>query len=185
MDAGRRGLEDLPLDGRVNASLIDVSTFLSGDTDDHRIEELLWGLSLIDSEQEWRQAARQLTAPPRDTLRPSYAYALLKLFFLPHGLSWPSGGDRITIKPEPEILVRLRVSDVDGACVIAARRLRAAGFVPMPGPRSGGMQGHINVGSYRPALRLPAALLFPISGTMRLGREVLRPPTEERAETTL
>jgi len=42
MDAGRAGLEDLPLEARVNASLIDVSTFLSGDTDDRRIEELLW-----------------------------------------------------------------------------------------------------------------------------------------------
>ena len=183
MDAGRAGLEDLPLDGRVNASLIDVSTFLSGDTDDRRIEELLWGLSLIDSEQEWRQAARQLTAPPRDTLRLPYAYALLKLLFLPHGLPWPSGGDRITIKPEPEILGRLRAADVNGACVIAGRRLWAAGLVPMPGPTSGGMQRYISVGSHLPSVRLTAALLFPISDPLRLGRQTLRPPAEGRVDT--
>jgi len=59
----------------------------------------------------------------------------LKLLFLPHGLPWPSGGDRITIKPEPEILGRLRAADVNGACVIAGRRLWAAGLVADPGPR--------------------------------------------------
>jgi CRISPR-associated protein Csx17 len=63
MDAGRTGLEDLPLNSRVKVSLADVSIFLAGDTDDRRIAELLWGLVLIDSEQDWREAIRQLTLP--------------------------------------------------------------------------------------------------------------------------
>jgi CRISPR-associated protein Csx17 len=185
MDAGRSGLEDLPLDGRVNASLVDVSAFLSGNTDDRRIEELLWGLLLIDGEQDWRESTRQLTAPPRYSLRLPHAYALLKLLFLPHRLSWASDGERVTIKPEPEVLGRLRAADVNGAYAIAARRLRAAGFVSMPGPMSGGMQRHINVGSHLSAVRLAAALLFPISDPIRLARQALRPPAEERLETAL
>jgi CRISPR-associated protein Csx17 len=183
MDAGRSGLEDLPLDGLVNVSLVDVFAFLSGNTDDRRIEELFWGLLLIDGEQDWRESTRQLTPPPRYSLRLPHAYALLKLLFLPHRLSWASDGERVTIKPEPEVLGRLRAADVNGAYALAARRLRAAGFVSMPGPMSGGMQRHINVGYHLSALRLAAALLFPISDSIRLARQVLRPPAEERLET--
>ena len=185
MDAGRVGLKDLPLDSRVSVSVADVSTFLSGGTDDRRIEELLWGLLLIDGQQDWREPIRQPTATPRHPLSLPYAYALLKLLFLPHGLPSSSGGEKIPIKPEPEILGRLRSADVDGACTIAARRLRAAGLVPMPGPTSGGMRRQIKVGSHLPAMRLAAALLFPINNTVRLGRQVLRPPAEEREETAL
>lgn len=184
MDAGRGGVEDLPLDSRVNVSLADVSRFLSGETDDRRIEELLWGLLLIDGEQNWREPIGQLTAPPRHPLVLPHAYALLKLLFLPHGLRSSSGGEKIPIKPEPEILSRLRATDVEGACTIAARRLRAAGLVPMPGPSAVGLRRHINVGSHLPAVRLAAALLFPINDPTRLGRQALRPPADERVETS-
>ena len=81
MDAGRAGLQDLPLDSRVKVSLVDVSKFLDGDSDDRRIEDFLWGLLLIDGEQDWREPIRLLTAPPRHSLRIPYAYALLKLLF--------------------------------------------------------------------------------------------------------
>jgi CRISPR-associated protein Csx17 len=185
MDAGREGLEALPLDSCFNVPLADVSTFLSGDTDDRRIEELLWGLLLIDGEQDWREPIRLLTAPPRHSLSIPYAYALLKLLFLPRGLSWPDGAERIAIKPEPEILGRLRAADVERACAIGARRLRASGLLPMPGPTSGGERRQVDVGSHLPAERLAAALLLPISDPLRLARQALRPAAEERVETAL
>ncbi len=185
MDAGRAGLQDLPLDSRVKVSLVDVSKFLDGDTDDRRIEDFLWGLLLIDSEQDWREPIRLLTAPPRHSLPIPYAYALLKLLFLPQKLSWPSDGESIAIKPEPEILGRLRAADVEGAYAIAVRRLRAVGLVPMPGPTSEGIRRHISVGAHLSAVRLTAALLFPSSDSLRLGRRALRPAAEERVETAL
>jgi hypothetical protein len=52
MDAGRAGLDHLPLAGRYAVSLNDVARFLSGDINDHRLEELLWGLLLVDRTQE-------------------------------------------------------------------------------------------------------------------------------------
>jgi CRISPR-associated protein Csx17 len=182
MDAERAGLEDLPLDSRAHASLADISKFFAGETDDRRIEELLWGLLLIDGEQDWGESLRLLTAPPSRSLHLPYAYALLKLLFLPHKLPWPTDDERVAVRPEPEILGRLRASDVEGACAIAARRLRATGLVPMPAPTSGGVRRQIDVGAHRSAERLAAALLFPVRGTGQLARQVLRPPAEERVQ---
>jgi CRISPR-associated protein Csx17 len=185
MDAGRAGLDALPLDSRSSASLNDVATFLAGETDDYRLEELLWGLLLIDSTKDWREHLEQLTKPPRRPLLLPNTYALLKLLFLPRKISWPAGTEGVAVKPEPEILGRLRADDVNGACAIAACRLRASGLVPMPGPTSGGMRREINFSPHVDAARLAAALLMPISETMRLERLVLRPQTEESAEITL
>jgi CRISPR-associated protein Csx17 len=179
MDAAREGLENLPLGSRFTVSLDDVSIFLSGGTDDRRIEQLLWGLLLIGRDEDWRAPIEQMAISPRSALPLPHVYALLKLLFLPHRLSWPAGAEGITVKPEPEILGRLRSGDVQGACDIAARRLWASGVVPMPGPTSGGMWRPIKPGLYLEPMRLAAALLFPVRGTMTLARLTLRPPAEE------
>jgi CRISPR-associated protein Csx17 len=179
MDAAREGLENLPLGSRFAVSLDDVLIFLSGETDDHRIEQLLWGLILIDCDEGWGAPIGQTATPPRSPLPLPHLYAMLKLLFLPHKLSWPAGAEAITIKPDPEILGRLRSGDVQGACEIAARRLRASGVVPMPGPTPRGTWRRIKPGSHLDPMRLAAALLFPVRGTMRLARLTLRPPAEE------
>jgi CRISPR-associated protein Csx17 len=179
MDAAREGLESLPLGSRFAVSLDDVSLFLSGETDDHRIEQLLWGLILIDRDEGRGVPIEQTPTPPSSPLPLPHLYAMLKLLFLPHKLSWPAVAEAITIKPETEILGRLRSGDVQGACEIAARRLRASGVVPMPGPTSGGTWRRIKPGSHLDPMRLAAALLFPVRGTIRLARLTLRPPAEE------
>ncbi len=179
MDAARAGLKNLPLAGRFTVSLDDALMYLSGETDDRRIEQLLWGLILIDRDEDWGAAIAQITTPPRLPLPLPHVFAFLKLLFLPHRLSWPAGAEGITVKPEPEILGRLRSGDVQGACEIGARRLRASGVVPMPGPTSGGTWRHIKPGLHLDPMRLAAALLFPVRGTMTLARLTLRPPAEE------
>lgn len=185
MDAGRTGLDVLPLNSRFAASLTDVATFLAGDTDDQRLEELLWGLLLIDGANEWREQREQLTKPlERPLLLPS-AYALLKLVFLPHQLSWPVGAEGVLIKPEPDILGHLRAGNVKSACEIAARRLRASGCVPMPGPLSDGRRRELDRDTRVDPTRLAAALLVPVSGTAQLARLVLRLRTESPTEATI
>jgi CRISPR-associated protein Csx17 len=178
MDASRAGLEALPLDSRSPTSLNDITSFLAGETDDRRLEELLWGLLLIDGTKDWREQLEQLAKPPEWPLLLPSAYALLKLLFLPRKLSWPAGAEGVTVKPESEILGRLRASDVNGACAIAARRLRASGFVPMPGPTSGGTQRTLQLNPHVDPLRLAAALLCPVRETVKLASFVLRSQAE-------
>lgn len=178
MDAGRTGLETLPLDSRSPASLADITTFLAGETDDHRLEELLCGLLLLDSAQDWREHLAQLTKSPERPLLLPHTYALLKLVFLPRKLSWPAGTEGVTVKPEPEILGRLRAGDVNGAYAIAVRRLRASGFVPMPGPTSAGTRRTLQLNPHVDPLRLAAALLCPVRETVKLASFVLRSQAE-------
>jgi CRISPR-associated protein Csx17 len=185
MDASRVGLDQLPLAGRYAASLDDVSRFLAGEIDDYRLEEFLWGLLLIDSAREWRAHLGQLTKSlERSLLLPS-AYSLLKLLLLPRKLSWPVGTEGVSVKPEPEILGRLRAGDVKGACQIAARRLVVSGFVPMPGPISGGRRREIEPDRHVDGVRLAASLLVPISETAQLARMILRLQAEQPARTIL
>jgi CRISPR-associated protein Csx17 len=178
MDAGRAGLDHLPLGGRFTASLTDVSQFLNGAIHDRWLEELLWGLLLIDASTDWYNLKVQLTKPQDHPLLLPRAYGLLKLLFLPNKLSWPAGTEGIIVKPEPEILGRLRARDADGACQIAARRLRVSGIVPMPGSTSGGPWLDGNLCFHIHAERLAAALLIPIREMTKLAQLVLRPPTE-------
>jgi CRISPR-associated protein Csx17 len=178
MDASRAGLDQLPLEGRFTASLTDVSQFLNGAIHDRWLEELLWGLLLVDATPDWRDIEAQLTKPQEQPLLLPSAYALLKLLFLPAKLSWPVGTEGIMVKPEPEILGRLRARDMDAACQIAARRLRASGVVPMPGPTSGGSWRDVHFHSHVQAERLAAALSIPVRETTTLAQLVLRPHPE-------
>jgi len=199
MDGARFGLESLPLESHFSAGADDITAFLAGQVDDERLAEWLWGLMLIDlSKAGWEDLAmpkrRSLEspelidlskagwedlAPPRPVPR---AYALLKLLFLPryHALQTEGGKP---IKPEPSILTHLRAGRLNDACETAARRLRASGYVPMPGPMSG--RG-LRLASYtlpQPMqARLAAALLIPVSQPEQLQELVLRPSSEPAIE---
>jgi CRISPR-associated protein Csx17 len=169
MDGDKEGCENLPLAADNFVSLSTVSQFLAGELDDRRIEELLWGLVLV--EQKPGLVMRQSTdaeAPPLPR-----AYALLKLLFLPEPLQ--VNGQPLRVKPEPEIVTLLGTSHIGQACRIAMRRLRASGLAPLPHPSSGGVArdadwqelDHLKTDGHR----LAAALLLPVSraavGTLR------------------
>jgi CRISPR-associated protein Csx17 len=195
MDAGRMGLDRPSLAGRVTVTLPDVAAFLGRATDDRRITELLWGLILVDERRPW-SAYRPPSVPQQSLwhLLPR-AYALLKLVFLPAplvarvdsqgrhqvSLDW-TGEVGVAVKPEPEILGRLKSGDVDQACQIAARRLRAAGFVPMPGPTASGRRRVVTFSTRQmDGTRLAAALMFPVANITRMARLVLRPTVDDPA----
>jgi CRISPR-associated protein Csx17 len=96
-------------------------------------------------------------------------------------LDW-TGEVGVAVKPEPEILGRLKSGDVDQACQIAARRLRAAGFVPMPGPTASGRRRVVTFSTRQmDGIRLAAALMFPVANITRMARLVLRPTVDDPA----
>jgi len=150
MDGERAGCDRLPLSCRRTSSLDAIAAFLEGETDDRRIEELLWGMLLIDHYKDYPVLERRvIDAPPLPR-----SYALLRLLFLPGPL--PSQNADVEIRPEMTILPLLRAKRVDEACQIALRRLRASDFIPKASQAS--QKWH----SPDPA-RLAAALLIPVA----------------------
>lgn len=187
MDGAGAGCECLPLTSRYAAPRDAIAAFIAGDLDDQRIEELIWGLMLIDTRRGYPASPGKHQS--RDRQRADFnplprEYALQKLLFLPRPLvaerssgrvQWrlarPLRGGRLEggliIRPEPRILPLLRAGRVGEACRIAAQRLRVSGFAPMPGPLptrvmrdDNWFEGAMNS---RRAQRLAAALLVPVS----------------------
>ena len=165
---------------------VTVARFLAGETDDGRIEELLWALALVRtaSARDLRFTSAELPPPlPR-------AFALLKPLFLPWPIRFDSGrwrysrkdDDAVQIKLEARVLPLVRADRISEACVIAARRLFVSGLRPMFGPSSSGGIREVNAEieeGIDPA-RLAASLLLPMNGHEidRLLRLVTRPPEE-------
>jgi len=205
MDGGRAGCERLPLASRFTASLTAVASFLSGELDDERIKELIWGLMVIDA-RDGRSRHHQ----GADVSPVARAYALLKLLFLPrplvieHGIEGTfiarllrdnqHGG--IVIRPELSILHLLQGGRLGEACAIAMRRLRASGLDPMPRPIRGRRLrdddwrelDQMGGAGIDPG-RLAAALLIPIrdDAVNRLVRLALRGDEtgDDHVETTV
>lgn len=184
MDAARFGLEGLPLESHFSASAEDITAFLAGQVDDGRLAEWLWGLMLIDLGDASREDLAPMQPAPAAQPIPR-AYALLKLLFLPNYHALKAEGGK-PIKPEPSILAHLRAGRLNAACETAARRLRASGHVPMPGPMSGrGVRPMDYVLPGPMMARLAAALLIPVSQPERLAALVLRPAEAEVEQATL
>lgn len=191
MDAEKNGEPFPPFGSAFPASLADISAFLNRETDDDKLEDLIWGLSLIGDEAKRDEPARTEAELPR-------AYALLKLTLLPGKLEWWKNGDisglrlnrprrtddnvpGTAVKPEPAIPAKLRAGDVRGACEVAVRRLRASGFSPIGSARADGARREIDwVAGGTSADRLLAALLIPVpdSAVNQLADLVLRRPSE-------
>ncbi len=179
MDGGRNGCADLPLKSPSAASTASIMAFLRGELDDRKIEDLMWGLLLIDRDSRRGFEERGTDATDAQSASLSPLYALLKMLFLPRPLlaSRSANGavhwrlanpheDGIRIRPEPAILALLRAGRVGEAAAIAMRRLRASGLNPLPHRRSGGpsrdsVWREVRM-SPREGHRLAAALLIPI-----------------------
>jgi CRISPR-associated protein Csx17 len=193
IDSAKNGEPISPFGSSFPAALLEISEFLNREIDDEKLEDLIWGLSLIDGGKEWELPT---SSGPVDLPR---AYALMKLTLLPGRLSWklsPNGDailqltrvgtgeslSAVAVKPEPAIAAKLRAGDVQGACEVAVRRLQASGFNPIGTIRADGARRDIDWGhSGVPAERLLAALLFPVadSAVNQLADLVLRRPSAE------
>ena len=186
LDGSRSNCENVPLAGRHKASLNAISAFIAGGmeplnkVDDARIEELLWGMVLIDHTKPCQKLQYNGSeAPPTPR-----AYALLKLLFLSDEIETKTG--KVRIKPEARVLSLLRAGRADEACTIAARRLRISKVIPMPHgritPRDGDWGEATECIDPR---RLAAALLFPINkdSVEYLKRQVIRPEKDYEGAT--
>ncbi len=171
IDARAAGASHPALQARRFASLSAIEAFLNHDTSDAQIENLLWGLMLVNWQGEETKSSFQDSIKFAPTL--PRAYALLKLLFLPDGkLRLKDGGEPVEIKHEPTIIPLLRAGRADEAVQTAVRRMRSSGLVPFT--ETFDIQEE-------DAVRLAAALLIPIhqSSVQELARLVLRPKTEE------
>ena len=173
MDGARAGCENLPLASPASATLSAIADFIAGETEDRRIEDLLWGLMLVNPGRHRSNREDDVAIPA--------AYALLKLLFLPCPLTIErrDGGrvfaryakrveSGVRIRPEPRIVHLLRAGRLGEACSIAMRRLRASGLAPMPRARAGRTRDsdwkeldRMGAAGLDP-IRLAAALLIPL-----------------------
>lgn len=171
IDARSAGASHPALQARRFASLSAIEVFLRHDTSDAQIENLLWGLMLVNWKEEEAKSSFQDSIKSAPTL--PRVYALLKLLFLSDGkLTFKNGGEPIEIKHEPTIIPLLRAGRTQEAVQTAVRRLRASGLVPL---------AEAFDFSDEEATRLAAALLIPIheSSARELGRLVLRAKADE------
>ena len=163
-----------------------VGRFIAGDTNDRRIEDLLWALTLIRTAKGRNVQFTSSGFPPPFPR----AFALLKPLFLPRPIHFYKGrwqyteprSDAVRIQPEPRVLPLLRAERVPEACEIAVRRLLVSGLKPMPSPAASGImrQVDIEIQSNLDPTRLAASLLLPVRNDElnRLLRLVTRPPEE-------
>lgn len=142
------------------AELSDIAAFIRGEVDETRLEDLLWGLNLID----WRSVVYKHI--PREYGRPiPLAYSILKLCFLPGLL------DDIKIPVQPAIIARAKAGDASAASRLSSHRLTASGFMP----RVKGISEDQQI-----LRRCAAALLFPINREdIRLLAGMVLQPTQK------
>lgn len=197
VDGQRVGCKNLPLAAPTCVGLDAVAAFVNAEIDDAKVEDLIWGLILADGKGTAR-VANSLRANGGVLPR---AYALVKLLFLPRPLAVErsgedtvrirlvrSGEQGIRINPEVRVLYLLKAGRLGEACVIAVRRLRAAGLSPLPHAVRGARVRddtwrelqRVDPAAINPR-RLEASLLFPISedAVAALGAMVASPEVSE------
>lgn len=182
MDGERKSSQFLPIDAPCTVSLQSIEKFIHGDVDDDKIEQLIWGLTLID--RPYVDFSSSFTPTPAELPR---AYPLLKLIYLPKPLVAARKQEGktdyrfaktikgktengISIYAEPVVLSHLQSGRLGEACKMAMRRLRASGVDPAPKPIRGQRMRDKdwseldNMGSAAISpVRLAAALLMPIN----------------------
>ncbi|MEE9911029.1 MAG: type I-U CRISPR-associated protein Csx17 [Deltaproteobacteria bacterium] len=116
----------LPFSGSVSLSPKDVVSFLYGDTDDRKIEYLLWGMTLID----WGK-------PGLDSLRGRWSGALHNdplprgwcLLKLLHSYDFIRG---VEIRKDPRSISLLAAGRGAESIQAALHRVRVSGLMPLP-----------------------------------------------------
>jgi CRISPR-associated protein Csx17 len=158
MDSERLRAESLPLAANVAASPEDVAAFIADEgIDESRIEDLMFGCTLIDTEKTGFGGVFSAGAASFGAVKTVIprSYALLKHLFHPKK-DW-------AIRPEPAILSLLSAGRTREACDVAQRRLRISGFRPV----------HATFPDVPDGIRLAASLLIPIHSMERLSGLVL------------
>ena len=165
---------EFPAIDAVPAPLVDVVAFIEGRVDDALIENLIWGLSLINydsrnpsSQNQFKQDAAKATGSEL----PPAIYSLMKLCFLRANLPGDVDLDsKIPVQPQIHRQAAL-VANAEKASEIAARRLLASGHPTLVQKLNG---------ARKTTIRSAAALLLPIknSAIRKIKKHVLQPKEE-------
>ncbi len=132
IDGGRLRCDSLPLVALMSVYPDDSAAFITEDgIDEPRIEDLLFGLCLLDWNDKdglskVKTELRSRPIPERDRPIIPRSYALLK-----HLFQAKRGHPELEIHPEPDVLSLLLAHRTGDACQIAKRRLRVSGFAPV------------------------------------------------------
>ena len=126
MDAERLNARVVPTESFLSISPKDVTPFLSGDTDDRLIEDLLWGFTLVKWKGEGLKMLRKRWSTGLDTGILPRSWCLMKLLFVP----LPIRGK--LLRMEPRILPLLCAGRTREANVVARRRLMVSNLKPLP-----------------------------------------------------
>ena len=161
MDAERKKATSIPFQGVIEISPYDLMPFLNEETDDAKIEDLLWGFTLIDWKKPGLVKIQKTWKYPISKSIISRTWCLLKL---PH---IPGDVRGVKIRRERSVSSLLHAGRTDEACEKAMQRLRVSGLRPFPvrfdEPISPG--------------RLLASLVVPIKDQRLLEEMVLEKPT--------
>lgn len=157
-DAEKLNAPLMPLESEISLTPFDVMPYLWGTTDDIKIEELLWGFSLINWRKQGLSVVQRQINTPLVELPLSRTWALLKLLHLPRRIR------DITIKHEPRIVRLLSAGRIGEAIEVAFHRLRVSQLNPLI----------VDYDEKLQAERLLASLLVPIRGQRILESLVLQ-----------
>ena len=158
LNAERYSLDHQPLFGRINLNPEDVMPLVRGETDDHKIEELLFAMNLMEWHQDVPETLLSSWRRPVASEPLLRTWSLLKLLYLPG----PFNGSRI--KPEPRIAHLLLANRLGDACQLAISRLTTSDLRPFK----------VNYREKLAGSDLLSALLVPVSSWQRFASRVIK-----------
>ena len=157
MDADRKSEPRVPLWGWLPVSPYDVMPFLWGGCDDEKLEELLWGFTLLDWRKPDIKELRTRWQIPLDKQPLSRTWCILKL------LHFPGEIRGVRVRREKKICNFLMAGRISDACGVASRRLRVSDLHPFS----------VDFGDEVDSIHLLASLLIPIRDQGKLESLVL------------
>ncbi|MEN6486167.1 MAG: type I-U CRISPR-associated protein Csx17 [Syntrophobacteraceae bacterium] len=162
MDAERLSAPHIPLEAHLELSPCDLMPFLSGSTDDNKLEELLWGFTLIKRRKDEISEVRQVWRHPLEVSPISRTLALLKLLHSPHKIR------DVLIRFESRAIQLLFAGRVLDACSVAIHRMKVSELKPFA----------VTYEEKLHPMRLLACLLVPVSEQRKMEALVLEKKTD-------
>jgi len=159
LEADQASALRVPIEGRLRVSPEDVMSFLLGECDENKIEELLWGFTLIDWRKPGLEPIRSRWGKPLLDGPLSRSWCLLKLLHTPAKIR------DTEIKRETRVANLLHAGHLQEACNVAIRRLFVSGLNPY----------QVEYGENMNPILILASLLIPIKDQWKLENLVLKP----------
>lgn len=164
MDAERYSVKGVPFEGNIRLSAQDIMHFLRGDCSDEKIEQLLWGFTIINWKKSGLKRALKNWSQPITEAPLSRAWCLLKLFHSAQKLTNKNTGNPVIMKREPRIAQLITANRFEEAYGIALRRLRVSGVIPY----------NVKFIEKNDSHRFLASLLIPVIEQKKLEKLILK-----------